>query len=181
MFEQASLAFAWPWQKFNQATNQPADFLMVALIASASTKCRNLHQFRRNVERSSISKNDAKRHQKWCENLQKSMPKTFKNHPQSRLGRLLGASRTGVVNEIKKGNLGIIESGGFGAPKTSPQSAPKGFKKPSKCWSFFDIVFWSMLGRFGAPSGRHFGPFWRPCWPQVGPKTRLESLSTSKT
>ena len=61
------------------------------------------------------------------------MPKTFPNRSKSNLGRLPGASRTGVGNELDKGNLGIIESGGFGAPKTDPQSAPKGVKKPSKC------------------------------------------------
>ena len=68
------------------------------------------------------------------------MPKTSQNRSKSRLGRLLGASRTGVGNELEKGNLGIIELGGFGTPKIDSRSTPEGFKKPSKFHSFFDIV-----------------------------------------
>ena len=58
------------------------------------------------------------------------MPKTHPNRPKSHLGRLPSASRTGVGNEVEKGNLGIIEFGGFGTPKTDSLSTPEGFKKP---------------------------------------------------
>ena len=81
------------------------------------------------------------------------MPKTSQNRSKSRLGRLLGASRTGVGNELEKGNLGIIELGGFGTPKIDSRSTPEGFKKPSKFHSFFDIV----SARFSWPLGSQHG------------------------
>ena len=92
------------------------------------------------------SKNDAKKHPK-------SMPKPPNNHPKSRLGRLLYASRRGVGNKLEKRTSGIIELRGFWVPKTTPMSVLKGIQKPSKFRSFFNIVF----TRFKWPLGSQHG------------------------
>ena len=114
---------------------------------------RNWQKKWRSLTPSNISRNDVKQIKKWCQHLQTSMPKTSQNRPKSRLGRLLGASRTGVGNELEKGNLGIIELGGFGTPKIDSRSTPEGFKKPSKFHLFFHIV----STRFSWPLGFQHG------------------------
>ena len=50
----------------------------------------------------------------------------------------------------------------------------------SKFRSFFDIDFWSILGRFGAPSWGHFWHFWRPSWTKIHPKRVLEAYQHPK-
>ena len=46
--------------------------------------------------------------------------------------------------------------------------------------SFLDIDFWSIWGRFGAPSWGHFRHFWRPSWAKFGPKRVLEAYQHQK-
>ena len=49
----------------------------------------------------------------------KSMPKPSNNHPKSRLGRLLNASRRGVGNKLEKVFPGINQTKGFWVPAPS--------------------------------------------------------------
>ena len=97
------------------------------------------------------SQNDVKKHPK-------SMPKPPKNHPKSRLGRLLNASRRGVGNKLKKRTSGIIELTGFWVPKTTPWSVLKGIQKPPKFRSFFYIVFTRFKWHLGSQHGSQNPP-----------------------
>ena len=97
--------------------------------------------------KATISKNDAKKHPK-------SMPKPPKNHPKSRLGRLLNASRRGVGNKLENVFPGTNQTGWFWVPKTTPWSVLKGVQKPSKFRSFFHIVVtrfkWPLRSQHGS-------------------------------
>ena len=92
----------------------------------------------------------------------RSMPKPPKNHPKSRLGRLLNASRRGVGNKLEKRNSRIIELRGFWEPKTTPWSVLRGVQKPSKFRSFFYTSYLHDLDGLLAPNmtpTTHQNPF----------------------
>ena len=120
-------------------------------------------------------KNDAK-------TLLKSMPKPPKDHPKSRLGRLLNASRRGVGNKLEKRTSGIIELRGFWEPKTTPWSVLKGIQKPSKFRSFFYIIFtrfrWPPGSQHGSQNPRKSIKNRRPCpclsWVPLGIRFSME-------
>ena len=68
----------------------------------------------------------------------------------------------------------IIPVGGQRIPAGRPKKPPDRLFCRSKFRSFFDIDFWSIWGRLGAPSWGHFRPFWRPSWAKFGPKRVLK-------
>ena len=108
---------------------------------------RNFTQF--NAPRN--SKNEGQKHPK-------SKPNPLKNPPKSRRGPVPDASRTKFGNELENDAAGLIESGGFGAPKTKAWSFLKGVQEPSKFHSFFYII----LPRFYLLLGSQHGPPNRP-------------------
>ena len=64
--------------------------------------------------------------------------------------------------------------------RTGPRKPPDRLFFRSKFRSFFDVDFWSIWGRFGAPSWGHFGHFGRPRWAKIGPKRVLEAYQHPK-
>ena len=122
-------------------------------------------------------------------------PPAPKGWSSRRVGYLVMVAERAKVSKFLAIVVGILLhiffGGVFGPPlgplqeasafrRIGPSESPEPTFFRSKFLSFFDIDFWSILGRFGTPSWGHFWHFWRPRWTKFGPKRILEAYPHQK-